>query len=302
MSATSSKPIRSMTGFARVRRITPSGEIVFSLRGVNHRGLDLHFHMAADFEPQESALRKRISQEIIRGHIDIRLFWNRNKGSDAAGFNRPMLEAWLEAFRSASREYGLQTPPDLNAALRMPGMFGDTAVEELPPEVEAAVLDALEEALKIFNAHRVQEGAETAAVLGSHAQSILASAARIGALRDGILPALQQRLRDKLADLLGTSMDPARLAQEAALLADRSDIGEETTRLKIHTTRMVEMLDAGGELGKKLEFLLQEMHREVNTILSKCNGTGETGRGLSELGLAVKSEIEKIREQSLNLE
>ncbi|MBK5291631.1 MAG: DUF1732 domain-containing protein, partial [Acidobacteriia bacterium] len=138
--------------------------------------------------------------------------------------------------------------------------------------------------------------------LRAHAQSILAASAGIESIRSAIGPALQQRLHDKLTDLLGASMDPARLAQEVALLADRSDIGEEIMRLKIHTVRMLDMLKAGGELGKKLEFILQEMHREVNTILSKCNGTGEAGRGLAELGLAVKSEIEKVREQSLNLE
>ncbi|MBK5293311.1 MAG: hypothetical protein JJE04_16765, partial [Acidobacteriia bacterium] len=183
MSESSTKPIRSMTGFARVRRLTPQGEIVLSLRGVNHRGLDLHFHMAPDFEPQESAMRKRIPRDVIRGHIDIRLFWNRAKaqralaappnpeetpGSDSRradpsyeaspetlagpGFNRPLLEAWLEAFRSASLDFDLHEQPDLNAALGMPGMFGDTGVEDLPPEVEAAVHDALEEALATFNA------------------------------------------------------------------------------------------------------------------------------------------------------
>jgi uncharacterized protein (TIGR00255 family) len=122
-------------------------------------------------------------------------------------------------------------------------------------------------------------------------------------IRESVVPSLQARLRQRLADLLGNAgIEPQRLAQEAAMLADRGDIGEEITRLNIHAGQLEALLEAGGEVGKKLDFLLQEMHRETNTILSKSNGAGEPGRRLTELALGVKSGIEKIREQSLNLE
>ncbi len=136
-----------------------------------------------------------------------------------------------------------------------------------------------------------------------HSAAIEAAADEIAQLRTGVVAALQAKLAERLGDLLaGANVEPARLAQEVAYLADRSDIAEEVTRLGIHQARLGDLLDAGREIGKKLDFLLQEMNREATTILSKSGAAGETGRRLSELGLQVKSEIEKIREQSLNLE
>jgi uncharacterized protein (TIGR00255 family) len=122
-------------------------------------------------------------------------------------------------------------------------------------------------------------------------------------IRETIVPALQARLHDRLTELLkSATIEPQRLAQEAAILADRSDVGEEIAWLKIHAGQLESLLEDGGEVGKKLDFLLQEMHREANTVLSKSNGAGEPGRRITELALALKSDIEKIREQSLNLE
>jgi uncharacterized protein (TIGR00255 family) len=122
-------------------------------------------------------------------------------------------------------------------------------------------------------------------------------------IREGAIPAFLKRLRDKLADLLHSAgIDPQRLAQEAALLADRSDIAEELVRLRTHAEQLQSMLKSGGEVGKRLDFLLQEMNRESNTILSKTGGLGDLGLTITELALSAKSEIDKIREQSLNLE
>jgi len=132
---------------------------------------------------------------------------------------------------------------------------------------------------------------------------VAAGAEEMERIREGATAAFENRLAERLKDLLkGAQIDPQRLAQEAAILADRSDIGEELARLKIHSAQLAALLDAGGEVGKKLDFLLQEMNRETNTILSKSNGAGDAGLKITELGLAAKSAIEKIREQSLNLE
>jgi uncharacterized protein (TIGR00255 family) len=303
MTQSNGSPIRSMTGFARVRRMTAQGELILSLRGVNHRGLDLHFHFSPDFEPFESAMRKAISARVIRGHIDVRLQVVRVRGSGKPNWNRDLMAAWVEAYRAASKEYSLIGQADINYALQLPGMLVDAAPVEPSPEMEATLIEALEEALAQFNQHRDSEGSHTAAVVAGHAAGIREAAGKIAAIRDTIMPALQSRLQERLEDLLGSAgIEPQRLAQEAALLAERSDIGEEVTRLGLHADRLLAMIEAGGEIGKKLEFLLQEMHREVNTILSKSNATGEPGRAVVELALAVKSEIEKIREQSQNLE
>jgi uncharacterized protein (TIGR00255 family) len=125
----------------------------------------------------------------------------------------------------------------------------------------------------------------------------------MGDIRSRLGPEFQARLSDKLADLLKeVAVDPQRLAQEVAFLVDRSDISEEITRLKVHAVQLDDLLVGGGEIGKKLDFLLQEMHRETNTILSKSSGVGEAGLEISDLALTVKAEIEKVREQGLNLE
>lgn len=300
----SRQPIRSMTGFARVRRQTGAGEVVLSLRSVNHRGLDLHFHLAPELDPYEPAMRKAITAQVARGHIDVRASVKREAGQSLAAWNRPLMEAWLAAFREAREQFGLTTEPDLNAALRVPGMLAGEEGDADSAEFEAALLEACREAVANLNECRTREGAETAAVIRAYSAKIRAAADEMEEIRGPIVTTLYARLQERIADLLGSAamVEPQRLAQEAAVLADRSDIGEEITRLNMHAGQLEAMIGAGGEIGKKLDFLLQEMHRETNTVLSKANGTGEPGRRVTELALEVKSQIEKIREQSLNLE
>jgi uncharacterized protein (TIGR00255 family) len=134
-------------------------------------------------------------------------------------------------------------------------------------------------------------------------RSICGLVVRMEEIRSGAVAAFQKRLREKLADLQhGAGIEPQRLAQEAAILADRSDISEELMRLRTHSGQLEQMLDNGGEVGKRLDFLLQEMNREANTVLSKTGGLGDLGLTITDLALSAKSEIDKIREQSLNLE
>src|SRR6185369_6474682 len=154
-----------------------------------------------------------------------------------------------------------------------------------------------------LNFFREREGAITAEELRQRCRNIGNLVTRMEEIRTGAVPAFHKRLRDRLADLLhGNNIDPQRLAQEAALLADRSDIAEELVRLRTHADHLNAMLATGGEVGKRLDFLLQEMNRESNTVLSKTGGLGDLGLTITDLALAAKSEIEKIREQSLNLE
>lgn len=298
-----SAPLRSMTGYARVHKATPHGEITVTLKSVNHRGLDLHFHLEPEMDPFEAALRAVAKRALLRGHIDIRCSMLRTNGIEQGGVNVPMLRAYLAAFRKTASEQGLESQPDLNQALRIPGMFGAAATQELDPAVESSLLAVFEEALANLNQFRAREGAELGAVVRQHNRSITESTKEMEALRERVVPAFQARLTEKLNELLRNStLDPQRLAQEAAIMADRSDIGEEISRLQIHARQLDEIVDAGGEAGKKLDFLLQEMNRESNTILSKTSGVGELGLRITELALAAKAGIEKIREQALNLE
>ncbi len=295
--------IRSMTGFARVRESLPDGELVLTIKAVNHRGLDLHFYSPPEFDAFEPALRALVKQRVARGHLDVRISRARSRAAGGAGWNHALMDNFLAAFREARELYGLEGQPDLNVAFRIPGMLEETVEEEAPPEVGELLAKLMEQALRELNAFREREGAELAAAIEGHIRAIQAAAARMEEIRRGATEHFQARLNERLSALLGTAgIEPQRLAQEAAILADRSDIGEEIARLRIHAGQLAEILAAGGEVGKKLDFLLQEMSRETNTILSKTGGVGEVGLELTGIALGVKSEIEKIREQALNLE
>jgi uncharacterized protein (TIGR00255 family) len=299
----SPRPVRSMTGFARLRVDAEEGEFTLSVKSLNHRGLDIHFHMSSDLDAFESALRAAIKERVLRGHVEVRIAFVRARAASGAAWNQPLLDAYVSGLKQAAALYGVSAEPDLNAAFQIPGMLTEETGQEPGPALEAVLVKALGEALDALNRFREREGAELAALMLDRAAGIAAAAAKMEEIRATALPAFQQRLAERLAELLaGVSLEPQRLAQEAAVLADRSDIGEEIARLKIHSAQLDRLIREGGEIGKKLDFLLQEMNRETNTILSKTNGIGDLGLGITELGLAVKSDIEKIREQSLNVE
>lgn len=296
--------LRSMTGYARVRRALGDGEMAVTLKSVNHRGLDLQIQLPSILDPQEGRIRSAAKADIARGHVEIRVSLPKaSSGAAVPAVNREFLNDYLRVFAEESRHHGLASQPDLNLALRIPGMLTEAEQPPLPAETETVLRETVEEALKQFNEFRAREGAELGAELRLHNGRVAAAALEMEQLRTGATQAFQNRLTDRLAELLkSVQIDPQRLVQEAAILADRSDIGEELARLKIHSGQLALLLDNGGEVGKKLDFLLQEMNRETNTILSKTNGAGEPALRITELALASKAAIEKIREQSLNLE
>lgn len=294
--------VRSMTGFARVRRVLEHGELVVSLKSVNHRGLDLHFHVPPEFEAIEHEIRNVIKASVARGHMQVHVSYNRSL-SDTPALNRELFRAYLAAFREAASEFQVSGHPDLNAALRVPGMLSSAGEGELDETLAKAALETAAEAVTVLNVFREREGRATAEEILGRCRNLSSLVARMEDIRSGAVPAFQKRLRERLSELLhGNNIEPQRLAQEAAVLADRSDIAEELVRLRTHTGHLEQMLKAGGEVGKRLDFLLQEMNRESNTILSKTGGLGDLGLTITDLALAAKSEIDKIREQSLNLE
>jgi uncharacterized protein (TIGR00255 family) len=292
-----------MTGFARVRKQIPQGEIVLSLKSVNHRGLDLHFHLPNELDPLEVDLRNVLKGGLARGHLQIHVSIARTSDAGAGQLNLPLLEAYMSAFREGAKLYQLSGSPDLNSALRLPGMLSMGAEAEVEEDVKAALLDAARDAVAALNAVREREGAATADELRQRCHNICDLVRRMEEIRAGAVPLFQKRLRERLAELLhGAGLEPQRLAQEAAVLADRSDVSEELMRLKTHAAQLEAILNSAGEVGKRLDFLLQEMNRESNTVLSKTGGLGDLGLTITDLALAAKSEIDKIREQSLNLE
>ena len=294
-------PIRSMTGFAQVKGQV-SGDIAFSLsiKAVNHRFLDLHFRLPANSDLVEVALRRLLKEKLARGHVDVNLSLEQS-GVASFTLNRQLVAAYVKAFRAAGAENGIVAEPDLNAVLRLPGALDSTSA---PPDeaLLPAVLPKLEEALAQLNQMRAEEGRATERELRERMEHIQAACKEVRKYREVVLKTYSDRLKSRLKEWLGASVDQDRILQEAALLADRSDIQEELVRLENHVQHFVSLLDAEGEIGKKLDFLLQEMNREANTLLSKTSGLAGDAIRISESGLAMKSDIEKAREQVQNIE
>jgi uncharacterized protein (TIGR00255 family) len=296
--------VRSMTGFARVRQQTPLGELTISLRTVNHRSLDFHFHQSSEFFPFESAIRSLLKQKVGRGHVEVRISLQRAPAVGSQEFNRDVVGRYIAAHRLAAAEFSVPGEPDLNAALRLPGAFiEENAPQEIQQTFEAEILQAISRCVEELNGFREREGAELSEILRQEANAICRQTDEMKDIRSDALPLFQKRLTERIEALLGTNTpEPRRLLEEAALLADRSDVQEELMRLEIHTGQLLDMLSTGGELGKKIDFLLQEMNRETNTILSKTSGIGDVGLTMTDLALATKANIERIREQALNIE
>lgn len=293
--------IRSMTGYARVRKATSLGDITYSLKSVNHRGLDLHFNLPVSLDIYEAALRAVLKRRLVRGHVELRMSLTGLAPAAPIAVNQELLSTYIGAFKEAAKKHRLESEPDLNLAFRIPGMLSDSAPVETDASSESEVVAGLEEACDQLESFRRREGAELAAEMLRRQASIVAAASELDQYRARVVAALNQRLTERIAELFA-KLEPQRVAQEVALVAERSDIAEEIARLKIHAGELGELLSIGGEVGKKLDFMLQEMNRETNTILSKTSNAGEPGIEISRLALHIKAEIEKIREQSLNIE
>jgi len=298
----------SMTGFARVRGESAAGQrFTLTLKCVNHRFLDLSMRLPSGCDALEMQLRKLLKEQVKRGHVDVTLQLEREERS-ALELNGALVAAYADAAKRAAAEYGLAGEPDVNTVLRLPGVLNGENNGTLDEEsLSAGVMGQAEAAIGNLNQMRAAEGAALVAELTAAMGRIGAAVEEVAGLRGDVRQAYFERMRQRIAELLGagvpTQVAEERIMAEAALLAERSDVEEELVRLRTHVQHFVSLLEAGGELGKKLDFLLQELNREANTLLSKTSGAA-AGNGLriTELGLHIKSEIEKVREQVQNLE
>jgi len=294
-------PIRSMTGFAQVKgQVSPQLAFTLTLKSVNHRFLDLHFRMPSDTDSLEMKLRRMLKEKIARGHIEVTLSLERDAGQ-AFALNRELVTAYIQAFRTAAAEFSLAASPDLNVILRMPGAL-ESQNSTTEGDLEGSVLARIDEGLEALNRMREEEGRGIERELRQRMGHIQHAGTGVEQHRHAILHTYVEKLRSRMQELVGAQVDPDRLLQEAALLVDRSDIQEELVRLETHVKHFLALLDEGGEVGKKLDFLLQEMNREANTLLSKTSGLAGEALKITEMGLSIKSEIEKSREQVQNVE
>jgi uncharacterized protein (TIGR00255 family) len=297
-------PIYSMTGFARTQvRVHDQLIYTLSLKSVNHRFLDIQLRLPSGLDALEMELRRALKESLVRGHVEVALSVERS-AQQKAGYNRELVAGYIDAFQAARVEFGLGGEPDLNNILRMPGALQseNRSQDEDAEALTASVTEQIRPLLEQLKAMRAREGEALAGILLASLDRLAEATEGVAGLRPEVEQRYEERLAQRLTAAVGTEFNRQRLLEEVAVLVDRSDIAEELARMTTHIAHFRELVTGGGEAGKKLDFLLQEMNREANTLLSKTGGVGGKGTRITELGLAMKAEIEKAREQVQNVE
>ncbi len=293
-----------MTGFAEAVAEDRGRVARASVRSVNHRFLDLRVNLPDGLESLDPVVRRAVRGKARRGHLDVFIRLE-SAGPPEVRVNREAAAMYLKTMVELMAQFGLRNEPDLATVLRLPGVVESAAGAD-PAETERLALlveRAMSQAMDRLDEMRMAEGARLAADLEQAASRLGAHVADLEALAERARPAYAQRLRERLGELLAdTTVEPSRLVQEAAIVASRSDATEEITRLKSHLDEFARALKSPGEAGKTLDFLCQEMQREINTMLAKAPALGPDGLEITRVGLAVRAEIEKLKEQVQNIE
>ncbi|MBC7912242.1 MAG: YicC family protein [Pyrinomonadaceae bacterium] len=292
--------MKSMTGFGRGAATGENFSVAVDLKTVNNRFLDVHLRLGPELSVLEAEIKRRISQRLARGRVDANLTFERT-GEVAYELNRPLISGYISALRAMQQEFAIEGEPDLNVLARLPGAMQPVR-DGLDEGMIAGVEQAVDDALADLEQMRAREGEELAAEMRSRLDEIERHVPLIENAASGLVEAYRSRLHKRIAELVARDgqnieLDQGRLAQEVAYLADRSDISEEIARLRSHLTQFREEVETEGDTGKRLDFLLQELNREANTVLSKS-----TDMSIKEAGLAIKAEVEKLREQVQNVE
>jgi uncharacterized protein (TIGR00255 family) len=287
-----------MTGFGQGSAQGDAFKVRVDIRSVNNRFLDVHVRLPQEFASLELTIKKQAQAALHRGRVDITIVVEQMKEA-AFQINRPMVAGYLAALSDMKSEFGLEGEPSLELIAKLPGALQVSQdVTHLDEALAAGIVAAVSEALVALSEMRLVEGQELAAELKSrldmidkHLPGIESEAARLPGI-------YRERLQKRLQEIQsGAQVDETRLAQEAIMLADRSDISEEIARLKSHITQMRDVVHVDEEAGKRIDFILQEMNREANTILSKASDIA-----ISDAAIIIKTEVEKMREQGQNVE
>ena len=291
--------IRSMTGYGRAVMTLNGREITVEVRSVNNRFLDCSVKLPRAFSYAEDAVKQKIKEQVSRGKVDVFISVNTTAGDNVKiSLNRPVLEGYLEALRTIVADYGVREDISVTSLTRFPEVFLLEKPEEDEAQNTADIVAVAQQAVSAYNAMRETEGAALAADLRAHAAIILSYVEKVEARSPVTVAEYRSRLENKLREVLeSTTIDEGRILTEAAIFADKVAVDEETVRLRSHLNQLEGLLQSGGAIGRKLDFLLQEMNREANTIGSKGNDLEQT-RNVVE----IKAELEKIREQIQNIE
>lgn len=291
--------IKSMTGYGRGESVWNGHAITAEIRSVNNRYLDCGVKLPRMYNFAEDAVKAAVQQRVSRGKVEVYLSVGPSEtGGVSISVNRPVADGYYSALRELADAYSLADDISVSLLSRFPDVFLVERTEEDRDEAVAGLLEALGKALDEFDAMREREGAKLAEDVRNRAETIKQLTAQVEERSPGIVADYRAKLTAKLQEILGsTQIDESRILTEAAIYADKVAVDEETVRLRSHLDQLAGMLEQGGSVGRKLDFLIQEFNREANTIGSKCNDV-ETGR----LVVDIKAEIEKIREQIQNLE
>jgi uncharacterized protein (TIGR00255 family) len=292
--------MKSMTGFGHGAFSGEDFSVTAEIKTVNNRYLDVHLRLGQELSAIEMIVRRRVGARLSRGRVDLNINFERT-GATTYELNRPLITGYVKALREIKEQLGLAGEIDVNSLARVPGAL-TAARDSIDEGNMKGVESAVDQALDNLEQMRESEGATLAAEMRVRVAKIEAEVPIIEAATAGLADAYRQRLQKRITELIArgnqaVELDAGRLAQEVAYLADRSDISEELARLRSHLEQFRSALDADGEVGKRLDFLLQELNREANTVLSKS-----TDIATKDSALAIKAEVEKLREQVQNVE
>ena len=291
--------IKSMTGYGRAVQTVNGREFTVELRSVNNRYLDCSVRLPRMVSFAEDAVKQAVKNSVSRGKVDVFITVRSEGGEEVqVSLNKAVLEGYLTAMRQMVEQYDVADDISASSLSRLPEVFLVDKPQVDEEQLQKDLMEVVAAALQGYDAMRSREGEALAQDLRSRGQTILELVAQVEAGNAQTVIDYRARLEAKLREVLeNTNIDESRILTEAAIFADKVAVDEETVRLRSHLQQMNAMLDAGGATGRKLDFLLQEMNREANTIGSKC-----TDVKLARIVVDIKAELEKIREQTQNIE
>jgi uncharacterized protein (TIGR00255 family) len=291
--------IMSMTGYGRARDTLHKRDITVELRSVNNRYLDCAVRMPRAYSFAEDAVKSAVQAAISRGKVDVFISVDATAADETlVQVNRPLAEAYYKALRQMQDEFHLEGGVTPAVLAKFPDVLTVTKAEEDMETVTADLCCVLREAISAYNVMRAAEGQKMAEDIGGRVSTIEAVVGKVEERSPETVRAYRERLETKMKEVLqSTTIDESRILTEAAIFADKIAVDEETVRLRSHIAQLREMLESREPVGRKLDFLIQEVNRECNTIGSKCNDLSITKDVVS-----MKAEVEKIREQVQNIE
>ena len=291
--------VKSMTGYGRAVETVNGREFTVEIRSVNNRYLDCTVKLPRSFSFAEEAVKAAVKAAVSRGKVDVYISVRSETEADVqVTLNKPVLEGYLAAMRQMVAEYGVKDDISVSALSRMNDIFVVDKPKADEDQLKADLLSVVDKALAAYDAMRVTEGLALENDLRSRANTILELVAQVEEQNPKTVSEYRKRLEEKMREVLESkSIDESRILTEAAIFADKVAVDEETVRLRSHLEQMDEMLSGNGGIGRKLDFLLQEMNREANTTGSKCSDVK-----VARIVVDIKAELEKIREQTQNIE